>query len=220
MSATVKDVMTSRVVALRKDADYKEIVAALRHYRVSACPVIDDADRLIGLVSEADLLYKQTDPDLPTGKVRLAWRLGEQSKATAVTAEELMTAPAIAIRPGAPVAEAARLMQDKQIKRLPVVGTDGRLVGILTRSDVLSVFERPDADIWDEIGKRILDEEFGLDPDSFDFTVRSGIVTIGGLLDRRETALDLLARVRHTEGVVSVRDRLSYLAKTEFAPGS
>ena len=216
MSATVSDVMTTRVVALRKDADYKEIVAALRRYRVSACPVIDDADRLIGLVSEADLLYKQADPDLPTGKVRLAWRLGEQSKATAITAEELMTAPAIVIHAGAPVAEAARLMQDKQIKRLPVVGKDGQLVGILTRSDVLSIFERPDAEIWDEISKRVLDEEFGLDPDSFDFTVRSGIVTIGGLLERRETALDLLARVRHTEGVVSVRDRLSYPAKAEF----
>jgi CBS domain-containing protein len=219
MSATVRDLMTTRVVALRKDADYKEIVTALRRYRVSACPVIDDANRLIGLVSEADLLYKQTDPDLPTGKVRLAWRLGEHSKATAVTAEELMTAPAIAIHAGAPIAEAARLMQDNQIKRLPVIGNDGALVGILTRSDVLSIFERPDADIWDEIGKRILDEEFGLDPDSFDCTVRSGIVTIGGRVERREIALDLLARVRHAEGVVSVRDRLSYPAKAEVAPG-
>lgn len=219
MSATVRDVMTTRVVAVREDADFKEIVTALRRYRVSACPVIDDANRLIGLVSEADLLFKQTDPDLPTGKVRLAWRLGEVSKATAVTADQLMTAPAIAIHPGAPVAEAARLMQDNQIKRLPVVDMDGRLVGILTRSDVLSVFERPDADIWDEIAKRILDEEFGLDPDSFDLTVRSGIVTIGGLVGRRETALNVLARVRHTEGVVSVRDRLNYSAKTELAPG-
>jgi CBS domain-containing protein len=219
MSATVRDVMTTRVIAVRQDADFKEIVTALRRYRVSACPVIDDANRLIGLVSEADLLCKQTDPDLPTGKVRLAWRLGEESKATAVTADQLMTAPAIAIHPGAPVTDAARLMEDNQIKRLPVVGTDGRLVGILTRSDVLSVFERPDADIWDEIAKRILDEEFGLDPDSFDLTVRSGIVTIGGLVGPRETALNLLARVRHTEGVVSVRDRLSYSAKTELAPG-
>jgi CBS domain containing-hemolysin-like protein len=132
-----------------------------------------------------------------------------------VTADQLMTTPAIVIDPGAPVAEAARVMQDKQIKRLPVVGTDGRLVGILTRSDVLSLFERPDADIWDEIGKEVLDEEFGLDPDSFDLTVRSGIVTIGGLVERRETALDLLARMRHAEGVVSVRDRLSYPAQAE-----
>jgi len=215
MGTTVRDVMTTRVVALREDADYKEIVTALRRYRVSACPVIDEANRVIGLVSEADLLFKETNADLPSGKVRLAMRLGEQSKAAAVTADQLMTAPAVAIDPGAPVAEAARVMQDKQIKRLPVVGADGRLVGILTRSDVLSVFERPDADIWDEIGKQVLDEEFGLGSDSFDLTVRSGIVTIGGLVERRETALDLLARVRHAEGVVSVRDRLSYPAEAE-----
>jgi CBS domain-containing protein len=117
MGTTVRDVMTTRVVALREDADYKEIVTALRRYRVSACPVIDEANRVIGLVSEADLLFKETNADLPSGKVRLAMRLGEQSKAAAVTADQLMTAPAVAIDPGAPVAEAARVMQDKQIKR-------------------------------------------------------------------------------------------------------
>jgi CBS domain-containing protein len=218
MSATVRDVMTARVIALRTDADYKEIVSVLRRHRVSACPVIDEADRLIGVVSEADLLYKETDPAYPAGLIRMEWRLSEECKANAVTADELMTAPAIAIHPGAPVAEAARIMQDKQIKRLPVVGQDGRLVGIVTRSDVLSVFERPDEDIWDEIGKAILDEEFALDPDRFDLTVRSGIVTICGLVDRRETALNLLARVRHAEGVVSVRDRLTYPAEEISAP--
>lgn len=212
MNTTVRDVMTSRVIALRKNADYKEIVSVLRRYRVSACPVIDEADRLIGVVSEADLLYKETDLAYPAGLIRLEWRLGEECKANAVTADELMTAPAISIHPGASVAQAARLMQDKQIKRLPVVGQDGRLVGVVTRSDVLSVFERPDEDIWDEIGSAILHQEFAMDPSRFDFTVRSGIVTIGGLVDRRGTALTLLARIRHAEGVVSVRDRLTYPA--------
>ena len=210
MSATVKDVMTTRVVALREGADYKEIVSALRRYRVSACPVIDDAGRVIGVVSEADLLYKEADPAMPLGLVRLSWRLGEQSKATAVTAEQLMTAPAVATQPGASLAEAARLMQDRQVKRLPVVAHDGRLVGIVTRSDLLSIFERTDADIWDEVVKVILAEEFRLDANFFDITVRSGIVTISGLVDQRRTALSLLARVRHAEGVVSVRDRLTY----------
>lgn len=202
--------MTTRVVALRENADFKEIVGVLRRFRVSACPVLDDADRVIGVVSEADLLFKEADPDLPVGLVRLSWRLGEQSKATALTADELMTAPAITIHPTAPVAEAARLMQARQIKRLPVVSSDGHLVGIVTRSDVLSVFERPDADIWDEVVKVIIEQELGLDPDSVDVTVRSGIVTIGGLVDSRKAALGLLARVRHAEGVVGVRDRMSY----------
>jgi CBS domain-containing protein len=209
MSATVGDVMTTKVVALREHADYKSIVVALRRHRVSACPVLDDSDRVIGVVSEADLLYKQADPDLPEGLVRLNWRLSEESKATAVTAGQLMSAPAVVTRPEATVAEAARLMQDAQVKRLPVVGEDGRLVGIVTRSDVLSIFERPDADILDEVVK-VVAEEFGLDPDGIGVTVTSGIVTLTGLVDRRDTALNLLARVRHGEGVVGLRNRLSY----------
>jgi len=210
MSASVRDVMTTPVIALRKDADFKAIVSALRQHRVSACPVIDDDDKVIGIVSEADLLTKETDPRLPAGTIRLSWRLAEQSKATAITAEQLMTSPVISIGPGASLHEAACLMESTQIKRLPVIGQDGRLIGIVTRSDVLSVFERPDDDIWDEVAKVIIDEEFALDPDAFDVTVRSGVVTIGGQVDRRDTALGLLARVRHAEGVVAVRDRLSY----------
>jgi CBS domain-containing protein len=210
MRTTVGEVMTQRVVALREDAEYKDIVTALRRYRVSACPVIDEGGRVIGLVSEADLLYKQTDPAMPTGLHRLNWRLHEQTKATAVTAAELMTAPAVVIVPSAPVATAAKIMQDQLLKRLPVVDSDGCLIGIVTRSDVLSVFERSDADIWDEVIKVLVDEEFALDPGSFDITVRSGVVTLGGLIEQRETALKLLGRIRNTEGVVGVRDRLSY----------
>lgn len=213
MSTTVGGVMTRRVVALREDAEYKDIVTALRRYRVSACPVIDEGGRVIGLVSEADLLYKQTDPPMPPGLHRLDWRLHEHTKATAVTAGELMTAPAVVILPSAPVATAAKVMQDRLLKRLPVVDADGCLIGIVTRSDVLSVFERSDEDIWDEVVKVMVDEEFALDPASLDITVRSGVVTLGGLIDQRGTALRLLGRVRHTEGVVGVRDRLGYPAE-------
>ena len=213
MSTTVGEVMTKRVVALREDAEYKYIVGALRRHRVSACPVIDEAARVIGLVSEADLLYKQTDPPMPAGLYRLNWRLHEHTKAAAMTAGELMTAPAVVIDPMAPVATAAKIMQDKLLKRLPVVNTDGRLIGIVTRSDVLSVFERSDEDIWDEIVKIFADEEFALDSGSLDITVRSGVVTLGGQIDQRGTALKLLGRVRHAEGVVGVRDRLEYPAQ-------
>jgi CBS domain-containing protein len=210
MGTTVSDVMTRRVIALREDASYGGIVRALRHYRVSAFPVINEAGRVVGVVSEADLLCKQTDPEMPTGLIRLNWRLHEQTKATAVTAGELMTAPAIVIHASASVETAARTMQDGHVKRLPVTDEDGCLLGIVARSDVLSVFERPDADIYDHIVKVILDEEFGLDPDSFDVTVSSGVVTICGQVDRRDTALRLLARIRHAEAVVGIRDRLGY----------
>jgi CBS domain-containing protein len=210
MTATVRDVMTTKVIALRKAADFKEIVSVLRRYRVSACPVIDDSDRVLGVVSEADLLYKETEPDRPPALLRLQWRLDEEYKSKAVTAGQLMTSPAVTVQPGLPVVDAARLMQDRRVKRLPVVNYDGQLVGIVTRSDVLAIFERPDQDIWDEVTKVIIGTEFGLDPADFEVSVRSGVVTIAGVVELRRTALDLVRRMQHAEGVISVRNRLSF----------
>jgi CBS domain-containing protein len=208
MNATVKDVMTTSVVAVKRDADFKQIVSVLRRYRVSACPVINDAGRVVGVVSEADLLYKEAHGRLPAGLVRLRWKLGEESKANAVTAGRLMTSPAITIHPDASVAVAARVMQDRWIKRLPVISDDGLLIGVVTRSDVLSVYERPDGDILGEILADVIAAEFGLDASAFEVTVISGIVEIAGQVDQPGMALELLARVRHVEGVVAVRDRL------------
>ncbi len=208
MSATVKDVMTTRVVAVKRNADFKQIVSVLRRFRVSACPVINDAGHVVGVVSEADLLYKEANGKAAAGLIRRRWRLGEESKAHAVTAGRLMTSPAITIHPDAPVALAARMMQDRWIKRLPVVGDDGLLIGIVTRSDVLSVYERPDDDILTEILTDVIIGEFSLEVSAFDVTVTSGIVTISGLTERAGTALALVARLRRVEGVVAVRDRL------------
>jgi len=209
MSATVKDVMTTSVVAVKRNADFKQIVSVLRRFRVSACPVINDAGHVVGVVSEADLLYKEASGRMPAGLIRLRWRLGEQSKASAVTAGRLMTSPAVTIHPDASVAVAARMMQNRWIKRLPVVGDDGLLVGIVTRSDVLSVYERPDDDILTEILTDVMATEFGLAASAFDVCVASGIVAISGLVEQAAPALALIGRVRRVEGVVAVRDRLT-----------
>jgi len=213
-ATTVKGVMTSSVVAVRENADFKEMVGVMRSRRISAFPVIDMSGRVLGVVSEADLLVKETTPALPQGAIRLPWRLREQSKAAGVTAAELMTKPAVTVHEDAPVAEAARLMQSRKVKRLPVVDGNGRLRGIITRTDVLSVFERPDDEIWDEVIKEVIIGEFGLDPEMFVVTVRSGIVTVTGSVERRADALSLLATIRHLEGVIGVRDRLSYPAES------
>src|SRR5207245_9321806 len=139
-------VMTRRVVAVRRDAGYKEIVAVLRSRRISAFPVLDDADRVVGVVSEADLLLKEADSDLPGGVEGPGLRRKERAKASGVIAEELMTSPAVTIGPDASVADAARLMRARRVKRLPVVEEGDRLIGLLSRADALSVVERPDAD--------------------------------------------------------------------------
>ncbi len=208
MRATVADVMTTRVIAVKRSADYKEICGVLRRYRVSACPVINDAGKVVGVVSEADLLYKVADPSLPAGLIRLRWKLSEESKVNAVTAAQLMTSPAVSIDPEAPVAVAARIMQERHVRRLPVVSPDGGLVGIVSRTDLLSVFERPDDEILAEVMRDIIAGEFGLQSAEFDVIVASGVVTVVGALAHLDTALALLGRVRHVEGVVAVRDRL------------
>lgn len=212
MATTVEDVMTTRVVSVPESAGYKDIVTLLRRNRVSAVPVVDSAGRVTGVVSEGDLLAKQTAPALPTGSVRMAWRLRERSKASAVTAAELMTSPAVTVTPGADVATAARLMRDRRVKRLPVVGPDGRLAGIVSRMDVLSVYERPDGQIRAEVATGVIAGRLQLDPPEFEITVKSGIVTITGRVDSGAVALSLLGAVRDVEGVVAVRDRLSYPA--------
>lgn len=207
MDTTVGDVMTTKVIAVKGNADFKQIARVLRQFRVSACPVINDAGQVVGIVSEADLLYKTCDCDLPAGLIRLRWKLGEESKITAVTAQQLMTSPAVTIHADAPVQVAARMMRDRRVKRLPVVGRDGELIGIVTRADVLAVFDRPDEDILAEV-MSVLMGEFGLSAANFQATVSSGVVTLTGLIALQETELEVAARIRHIEGVVAVRDRL------------
>jgi len=207
MNATVGDVMTTRVIAVSQDADFKHIARVLREFGVSACPVVSDGGVVVGVVSEADLLYKPAEPDLPAGLTRLKWKLGEESKATAVTADQLMTSPAVTITKDAPVAVAARVMQDRCLKRLPVVDERNHLTGLISRADVLGVYDRPDSYIRDEVNQLIAGE-FGIAPADVDVTVSAGVVTLAGSVDQDRTALELMARIRHIEGVVAVRDRL------------
>jgi CBS domain-containing protein len=207
MGTTVRDVMTNEVIAVKSTAEFKEIALVLRQHHVSACPVISDEQRVVGVVSEADLLYKAADCELPAGLIRLRWKLGEDSKITATTAGQLMTSPAVTIHPDAPVAVAARVMRDQRLKRLPVVNPDGTLIGIVSRVDLLSLYDRPDADIFAEVMK-ITNDEFGPDHADIDVTVSDGVVTLAGFAVLQKTALELEARIRHVEGVVAVRDRL------------
>jgi CBS domain-containing protein len=157
MKTTARDVMTTNVVAVREGTGYKEIVTLLRRHRVSAFPVLDAQDRVVGVVS--GLIFWSSRPHPRSRKDRSGWRgaLAERSKATGVTAAELMSTPVVTVSPAASVTQAAQLMQSRRVKRLPVVGQDGRLAGIISRTDVLSVFERPDEQIRDEaLGQSIL----------------------------------------------------------------
>jgi CBS domain-containing protein len=208
MDSRVKDVMTTDVVSVRATADYKDIVSVLRGLHVGALPVLDEADHLVGVVSEADLLLKEVGPETLGGYLISSGRRGERAKAAGVTAAELMTTPAVTIRPDDSLADAARLMHDRHVKRLPVADRAGRLAGIVSRVDLLSVFDRPDSEIRAAVRKDIIARDFALDPDAFDVRVTSGIVTIAGQVETQAVAQRLLGALRHAEGVVGVRSRL------------
>jgi len=209
MSATVKDVMTTRVVSVRKDASFKDMAAMLRRTRISAFPVIDDTGRVIGVVSEADMLVKEAIQADGSSVLAALRHFREDDKAAGVTAGELMSSPAVTIGPDAPVEEAARLMYDRRLKRLPVVNASGRLLGIISRVDVLSVFGRPDEDIRDEIVHRVLPSAVACKPGDFDVAVSDGVVTISGAPQEERATRAILDAVRHVQGVVAVRDRFS-----------
>jgi CBS domain-containing protein len=209
MKTAVKDVMTTRVIWVKKDATFREMAIALRDYRVSAFPVVDDDGKVIGVVSEADMLAKQALDDEP-GVISGILHHRDQNKARGVTAGDLMTAAVVAVRPEDTVEHAAKLMYDRRVKRLPVTDADGRLVGIISRADVLGVFDRTDEAIRAEILDEVPLGEYSEDPRTLDVTVKDGIVTLTGVPETSETGHEIVRRVRHVQGVVAVRDRLAY----------
>lgn len=213
MTTAVKDVMATKVVTVRENASYKEILTAMGRFRISACPVLDSAGQVIGVVSEADLLPKEIGQEPFSGPGRLlrsSGRHGELAKAAALTAAELMSTPPITIGPEASVTEAARQMHERGVKRLPVVNEAGRLIGIVSRIDVLSIYARPDSQIRDEVIREVITGKFRLDPEEFEVTVASGIVTVTGQASDPALAPGLVSAIRRVEGVIDVWDKIGY----------
>ncbi|MEU3709916.1 CBS domain-containing protein [Streptomyces catenulae] len=206
---TVADVMTRQVVAVRRDAGFKEIVAAMARWKVTAVPVVEGADRVVGVVSEADLLAKEEFHDHRTGMIEQRRRLDATAKAGARRAEDLMAAPAVTVGTGASLPQAARLMATHHVKRLPVVDEDGTLRGIVSRADLLKVFLRPDRDLAAEVRREVVEPLFPDAPRRIGVTVDGGVVTLSG--EVTDTAVvPLAARLtRAVEGVVDVRCELT-----------
>ncbi len=213
MKVTVKDVMTDQVVAVRREASFKEMAAKLREFRVSAFPVIDENRRVIGVVSEADLLAREAlagDHAAIPAAITGILHHKEHQKADGLTAGDLMTHPAVTVRPEDSVEHAARLMYTLQVKRLPVVDRGGYLVGIVSRADLLAVFDRTDEEIHAEIVNDVILREFLIDPGMFMVTVENGVVTVKGNLETADLGHNLMTRIRQVQGVVAVRDKLVY----------
>ncbi|MFD0418687.1 CBS domain-containing protein [Streptomyces sp. NPDC127108] len=195
--------MTHTVIAVGQEAPFKELVELIQQWKVGFLPVLEGEGRVIGVVSEADLLPKEEFRDADPARYDVLRRLPDLAKAGAVTAGELMTSPAVSVRPDATLAVAARVMARRRVKHLPVVDASGLLQGVVSRSDLLKVFLRADEDIAAEIRHAVLSSLPART--QVDVRVREGVVTLGGTL--RDTALvPFLARAsRAVEGVVDVR---------------
>jgi CBS-domain-containing membrane protein len=210
VSSTVRDVMSTHVIAAREHATFKELAAMLHDQRVSAFPVVDEDNKVIGIVSETDLLAKEALEGTVPATLRSLPHQRERTRVSGLTAADLMSRPAVTIGPDEPVSHAARLMYNKRVKRLPVIDDSGLLVGIVSRSDVLSVYSKPDAEIREQVTSDLIRGTFLSDPAAVTVTVKDGIVTVAGTPETTQAGHGIVVAVRHMEGVVAVRDRLSY----------
>ncbi len=218
MNAVVKDVMSAHPVSVRTSSSFRELAAALREFAVSGFPVLDEEGKLVGVVSEADMLAKEALDGRPHGTRELIARLvrrGQFRKAEGITAGDLMTSPAVTVAPDETVEHAARQMHARGLRRLPVVDADGRLVGIVSRADVLAVYGRSDEAIRAEIVGQVIPRLS--EPSWYWITVEDGIVNLEGTPETAKIGRAVVARVRGVQGVVAVRDRLEYPVPPEAA---
>lgn len=208
----VADVMTADPWTVGADTPLKQVAETLVAQQVSGLPVVDQHGRVLGVISEGDIVAKEAL--MSEGRRRLLVRLLDadplrELKLDARTAGGAMTAPAVTIGPRRPVSEAARLMLDEGVNRLPVVG-DGRLVGILTRSDLVRAFVRTDAEIEREIREEVIARTLWVAPERVDVQVEHGEVRLAGTVETQADAELIPKFVQRVPGVVEVLSKLRW----------
>ncbi|MFK4104272.1 CBS domain-containing protein [Streptomyces sp. NPDC019531] len=207
----VSDLMTTSVVSVRRDTGFKEIAQLLAEHDITAVPVVDDDERPMGVVSEADLLRKEAARLDPAGLLPVLHpKPAARAKAEASTAEGLMNSPAVSARPQWTVVEAAQVMERHRVKRLPVVDEAGRLVGVISRADLLRVFLRGDRAIREEISRDVLVRTLGIAPSAITVHVVDGRVSLTGSVERKSLIPVVVRLCRGVDGVVDVSTELDY----------
>lgn len=208
----VRDLMTEKVFTVTADTPLKVVATRMLEYGVSGMPVVAEEDRVVGVVSETDILFKERLAPERHGVVDWLVHYGEdppQAKLDARTAGDAMTAPAVTIASGRSVADAAALMLDVRVDRLPVVDS-GRLVGIVTRTDLVRAFTRSDETIEREIREEGLLKRFWMGPSNVTIKVEDGNVLFEGRVDGEDLAESLVRFAELTPGVVSVESKLRW----------
>ena len=203
MKTTVKDLMTSQVVTVTPATGFRELIAIMRDRGITGLPVIDTEGRLVGVVSEADLLLKEQHPLAEERHDRSWSQREERAKAASTVASGLMSRYVVTVRPEESIAEAARLMHRHAVQRLPVVDAAGRLLGIVSRGDLLKVFLRSD----DEIRRDVLANltASGVTADMDRISVNGGVVTLESDLADEPGLRQIEEVAGAVDGVVGVR---------------
>lgn len=219
-----KDVMTSPVITVDPQTPVKEVARLLLTHHISGVPVVSEG-KLVGIVTEADLLYKER-PDTEEGGLLRLLRRGQvaeaERKAEGLVARDVMTSPVVTITESTPLREVAALMARRQINRVPVVRGD-QVVGIVSRADVLRALVRADDELKEAVRRALL-EELWIDPSGLRIEVHEGVVTLEGEVDRRSDK-ELAERwVSTIDGVIRVESHLTYRfddrqARMETWPG-
>lgn len=201
--------MTAEVVTVSRDTPLKEAARLMTRFGVSGVPVVDGEHRLVGILSEADFVSRSSRQGRggrgDTGPGGGGHRLGGDSVGGA------MTRNVLSIDPESDHRQAARLMMRRRVRRLPVVDAQGRLLGIISRSDILSVFARPDDEIREEIERHIIGQVLAVEPHTVAVRVEDGRVEMSGTLPARTDAELLTDLARNVDGVITVVGRLGYL---------
>jgi CBS domain-containing protein len=211
---SVADVMTRDVLTVAPEAPLRDVARLLSERRISGVPVVDRAGACVGIISEADLLPKQFSRG-PSSRMPLEWILGdredpeEMRRRSARTAAQAMSAPAVTIAPDRPLREAAGLMVECGVNRLPVI-SEGALVGIVTRADLVRAYLGLDDEILRTIREHVLRRTMWLDPARFTVEVSDGRVRIGGHVDRRSTARIITRLVGVVDGVAEVASAIGW----------
>jgi CBS domain-containing protein len=203
--------MITRVVTATPSTPFKRLVELLVVNRIGGMPIVDEDGRVVGVVSEGDLLLKQEYPgDHEPGLGERLLRRADQRRAQGTLGRDFMSSPATTIGEDATLVQAARLMDARHVKRLPVVDEEGRLIGIVSRADLLRVFLRSDDEIRTEIRTGVIQYQMAMDPGRFFVDVDRGVVTLEGRCERRGLIPILVRHIYGVDGVVHVDHRLGW----------
>ncbi len=221
MVHSVRDVMTRDVVTVTPSTPFKQIVRLLHGHRISAVPVVDPDGCLLGIVSETDLALKEErEPSGRAPRFERASRRRERARGAGTLAAHCMSAPVATVEPTASLGAAARLLRRRGVSQLPVVDRNGRLVGIVTRRDLLVVFLRRDEEIHHEILSAVLDATLNLPFDAVRVRVDEGEVTLTGHVPWPVSASEVVELVAALDGVVAVNNHLTDDPKVSAQPAT